>query len=792
MTVYPFPLRLRLAADPRFGQTSLEDDHIWLLTTGQGDPAALSIETSYGHRAQQFRLYPEFRWRGRSRVDPAEFVEAISVEAMLSNYARLSFVPFVDLRVAMEYWVVDSQTLVGRISLTNLSNEVEEHQLRWHAQLRPSESGEPMALRDHLGVDVLQGKTDSLHPLVFLSGGAVAERVAVPALRIKNRLPAGGTTSLFWGTSAQANPAEAFKRLRALADARWQAEVARIELANSGLVHVETGDPAWDYAFSRAQQVALGLAVSGSTYLPAHSFVLQRTVDHGFSGHKSSAGDQEGWAGQDVHAAYQLAGQLLPSAPELIEGFLRNYLHGQGAHGQIDAKPGLAGQLAKFNAAPLLAGLAWRTYLRTGSENFLREVYPPLLEFLSSWFRKERDKDKDGAPEWESPLQTGPVESVNFTRWADWSQAIDIRTVEAPDLLAYLLHECQSLVQIARELGRTEDLPDLETRATSLRRNLERGWSEQQGLFLPVDRDLNVPLTGKQLAKGSGGYTKKIGKKFDPLVRLVVRCWGPETEAKGLAITVHGRGPGGQFRKERLDKKDFAWFWQFGSATTQHTFASIDRLEVSSPSKEFSTEVTIADHRRPEASWLLPLWGSLPAGEPREALIDWVLSDRFRSQYGICSAPQDDKAYGSSDHLSAWGIHIGQNKLLAEALLSLELRQEAADLVQRLMQAVIGQLAAEGSFREVYHPQELAAAGARDSAFGLAPLGLFLQTLGVGLETPWSLRTEGLNPFPWPVTLRWQGLTVHRPLDSAGWIEFPDGARVQIDSTEAQRIARDR
>jgi hypothetical protein len=41
----------------------------------------------------------------------------------------------------------------------------------------------------------------------------------------------------------------------------WDAETARLELFNEGLVEIRTGDPAWDHVFSLAQILAHSLLV---------------------------------------------------------------------------------------------------------------------------------------------------------------------------------------------------------------------------------------------------------------------------------------------------------------------------------------------------------------------------------------------------------------------------------------------------------------------------------------------------------------------------------------------------
>jgi hypothetical protein len=62
---------------------------------------------------------------------------------------------------------------------------------------------------------------------------------------------------------------------------------------------------------------------------------------------------------------------------------------------------------------------------------------------------------------------------------------------------------------------------------------------------------------------------------------------------------------------------------------------------------------------------------------------------------------------------------------------------------------------------------------------GLAPVGLFLQVLGVQILSPTRVRLEGENPFPWEVTVRYRGLKVVRGLNSTV-ITFPNGKSLTV------------
>jgi hypothetical protein len=62
---------------------------------------------------------------------------------------------------------------------------------------------------------------------------------------------------------------------------------------------------------------------------------------------------------------------------------------------------------------------------------------------------------------------------------------------------------------------------------------------------------------------------------------------------------------------------------------------------------------------------------------------------------------------------------------------------------------------------------------------GLAPVGLFLEILGVEIISPKQVKIRDENPFPWPVTVKYRGLTISRLLDHTEVI-FPNGQSTQV------------
>jgi len=54
-----------------------------------------------------------------------------------------------------------------------------------------------------------------------------------------------------------------------------------------------------------------------------------------------------------------------------------------------------------------------------------------------------------------------------------------------------------------------------------------------------------------------------------------------------------------------------------------------------------------------------------------------------------------------------------------------------------------------------------------------------LHILGVTILSPVSVRLEGTDPFPWPVTIVYKGLKVTRGLESTE-VVFPNGRVVTV------------
>jgi hypothetical protein len=770
-------LWLTLAADARFGRPDFFDDQIWELQPSAREPLALVCQTSFGLRARSLSLFPAFsRDGGGWLMDPAAFAEPPELEIALPNYARLRLRPWPGLSVTAEYWVPESHVLAGRLHLANPSDQMQSVRLRLHAVLQPAEGAEVMHRASFNGVTVLSGRTMGLAPVVFLSGGAALEPAAYPGLGLQLAVEPGETLSVTWAHAGLREPEASFNLARSTSERPWDSEVAALELANAGWIRVDSGRPAWDAAFQRSQNLALGSLMGPSRYLPYPWPVASRRPDQGFSPRGDGRDYPAAWAGGSAELAMMAVPLLQWAAPSAAKGLICDFVHNPMPDGGIDSRPGLSGLRSGVACAPIVAGLAWGVYQVTEDADFLRKVRGPLVGAVRAWFGTAHDRDGDGFPEWDHTPQAMNDDSPTFAVWHRWGQGLAIDRAETPDLAAYLLQECTALLAMGQVLEAHQDDGWLTDTCRQLTDRLDQAWSETAGLYLPVDRDEHVSPAGQDIVHRQGAFTYAAKHVFDPPARLIVRCFGPEAASSKLKVRLFGRAGRGRSRIERLSPGDFQWFWEFGTATSSRNYSELTKIEVSGLDDGYEIEVRTADFTRPEATGLLPLWAGVPDPVRARAMVTRNLLDprRFWRRFGIPRVPADDPGYDPDKHLGAFGVRLPLNVMLAQGMLRYGYRREAAHMFERLMETLVNTLDQAHGFRGVYHPDRAGGGDARDELLGAAPLGLFMDLLGVRLIAPWKVRLEGRSPFDDPVTLRWRGLTLTRSGDQTE-LTFPNG-----------------
>ncbi|HET9589283.1 MAG TPA: hypothetical protein VFO91_10880, partial [Anaerolineales bacterium] len=164
------PLYLTLAADSRLSIPDYLNDQIWELVFGGGEPAALSLRTTYGLRAKSMRIFLRFSEGKISVSDPADFALPPTVRRFYPNFLILDYSPLKNIDVTAEYWVPQSNAVCGRVTVANKTSTTRKIRMELCAVLMPIDGQNMLSTQMQL-VNVLAGQTGGLFPILFLTGG---------------------------------------------------------------------------------------------------------------------------------------------------------------------------------------------------------------------------------------------------------------------------------------------------------------------------------------------------------------------------------------------------------------------------------------------------------------------------------------------------------------------------------------------------------------------------------------------------------------------------------------------
>lgn len=772
-----------LCADSRLCETDYFNDHIWELSITNGEFEILSLQTTFGLRAHNFRLFPRFIENNEEFSNPRLFIKPPTIRCFYPNFIEVTCSPIEDIDVILEYWVPCSHAVAGRLSFRNRGLTARKIRFEWVAQLMPLEDeDQPMAPSEIQATQVLSGSSGGLCPVVFLNSGPVAVSGPYPALILVLDLPPETSRTVIWSQAALASMQDSFQLARSIALKNWDAERTRIEHTNAGQLEIYTGESEWDLAFALSQNIAFSLFLGATEHLPCPSMVINRTPEQGYSRLGDGSDYDRFWSGQTPLEAYYLASLVLPCGVDLIQGVLENFLMTQQDHGFIDWKPGLGGQRSHHLATPLLANLAWRIYQINQNQGFIAQVFPSLLSFLQAWFSPEHDRDGDGFPEWEHLMQTGFDDHPIFAQWHPQAQGADIATIESPALCSFLYKECQIMIRMARLIGRIEDLSTLERLANKLRQAVETTWNQEHGGYYYRDRDLHTTIIGERIGEIFGSGIVDIHKRLEKPVRLVIRILTSGEATRRVQLFIHGTSSSGKHKIERLSSEKFQWFFGIGTTTSEQTYKELEHIEVAGLTPQDQVIIESINLSFRDLSLMLPLWAGIPSKERAMHLLHSVMvaPNGFLKTYGLTTFPDNRIDLGNDVYSS---INMPLNSMIGDGLIYYGFIEEAKELTTRLMSAITKNLMKEGQFRRYYHAESATGIGERGSLLGLAPLGLFLNLLGIRIFTPFKVAVFGKNPFPWTVTIKYRGLNIQCKQNETS-LTFPNGQTIHITDSK--------
>lgn len=153
------------------------------------------------------------------------------------------------------------------------------------------------------------------------------------------------------------------------------------------------------------------------------------------------------------------------------DGMLPDAVHDEGTITHLDFPVE-----ADVTKPPVLGWAAWKLYLSTGDQQFLKEIYDAVAHWNAWWFSKN-DTDADGLCEYHHPYSSGLDDSPL------WDEGMP---VTSPDLNTYLFLQLEALAKMAKALNFSNDVQHWQTQAqTLLSRMIARLWDAEAGVFWP-------------------------------------------------------------------------------------------------------------------------------------------------------------------------------------------------------------------------------------------------------------------------------------------------------------------
>ncbi len=779
------PLSLFLAADARFCSPDYSDDQVWELVLRGGDPPAMAVETTLGLRAVRLRLFPVFAFGGRPLHNPAAFASPPVVRRFAPNYINVRCRPIPAVTAECEYWVPESHALSGRITLSTSSMEPVSGECSLAAILRPAAEGSafmPDSAGPYEGV-YLRGGVRNAVPVLMAAGAVGIGRGAIPSLRAAFEVDSARPYSFRWVFCCHPAADESLHCARSILARVWDAETARIELAGESLLEIETGRRDWDAVLAFSQQTALQSLIGPTRALPNPSPVVGRNPERGFSLRGDGSDYPPAWSGADLSDVLMVLPVWALAQPECAQDLLRNYLAASGS-GLPDARPGAGRQRAGLLAPPLLCQAAARALGGREDDAFLASLRPLVERTLEAWFGPDHDRDRDGAPEWDRPDSFGPNIPAMWAREEPWGGWIPPGETESPSLAALLLGECFSAARTDERAGDSERASAWRKRGGELRHALER--METPDGYRTLDRVTHESPAGEILWKGHPGEELKGSVSLKRPARLLLRCSGSPETRPVILVALEGKNAEGAECRETYRSEDFSWHRGTGTCFGRTVWTRITSIRLEGPAAGMTLAVEIPDLAREDLSHFLPLWSRAVSAARAEKMFSRLGEGaEYDSPCGLRFVPRTDPAAGNT---AAGGVWMFWNMLMGEAAIRYGRGDLAYTWTGKWMHALSEALRADRSFRSCYDPERAAGSGPRNSLQGIFPVGFFQAGLGIHPVSSNRVWAGGRSIFPFPVTIRWRGMTVRREGESVQ-VEFPSGAKRDYHGTERALIS---
>lgn len=765
------PKAFILAARGSAASYSQDKDQVWELELSDHNIHPISLHTTYGLRAREMRLFPSLTINNKRVTGLRDYFTPPAVTRYLPDAFRVQSSPRKGLDVQWEGYLSDNETIVGTVMMSNNSPESISATLELAASLVPMRKGAPMH-PDKDGINqIITGQSGDLYPAVFMTGGPNAVVSHFPALVVQVQLEPGQSRRLTWALVTKSSPEDSLSAARRISAFDWQAEVRKKALEQERLtLQIRTGNPDWDAAFFLSQvqaQVHCLNPENGSPPVFLRSRLPDETIS---SGNGAPLTDD-----LTILEAHHLLQALPTHDTGVLADILASFLNRCTEDGTLPSRLFTAIQNRPIRECPLLAELYLSVYEYDQDLSRLEKVFPYLCRYFDSWFRPDGNLDYNRPPVWDDPRQCQCGTGLfHYDIWEENGHGMDIRWAQSPALLSMLSGEAVALSQIAKLLKDRSLQKKFNEISKSLHDQIQATWSEKAQTFCYQDLESCQSPARELYFPGRVQPKMEINKVFLQPQRLQLHLTSSDENTRVCRLTINGTNPEGNPFQETIKNHQIRWVMGRAHITTAHRFQSIESLAIEGLKMGDRFLLETASFSQPDITCLLPLWsGDVTEDQCKILLASLLDPEAENHSFGI---PETWETEHDLPKALSIETNILWNTLIITGLMKAGHQEVAARYFTQIMTTILNGLRHFAGFFALYSIHSGLPTGPRNPLAGLIPVQLFLSLAGIRIFSPRKLAVWGRNPFPWPVEVHWQGLSIRRE-GSDTLVTFPDGSR---------------
>jgi len=671
-----------------------------------------------------FRFFPRFSELSQIQIDPVVFDPTPYLDSFSWDWIEFLYQPQKDLEVRSHYWTPDSGVICGESWINNLTGHHRVVVLDLVCLLQSQGVGNQITLGEIIGRPILTGCIGEQNLILFLAGNPNFREDPFPYLQTTLSLSPHGSEKVHWICIKSDTNNAAREVLESVLQLDWPGEISHRKVSLQSQLEITTGDPNWDFVLALSQKLAQSKyhqLISGEEITPFQALMLFQSLDN--------------------------------KTPGSIKNIL-DLVFNDNVQNEPERKIN-EGDLTP----PLLAAeLLWQIHQAGFNSDVWSSYLPKAAGWLENWFSTSLDTDGDGIPELVHPLILDLPGSKTDDELLSGNNLILYPYLESPGLSALLYNDLCKIIDLNQILGSSAN-PHLQERKDTLSIFLEESWDPDKSEFQNRDGSSHSTVAGLNITENLQPGLNILRTDLTQPTRIGVLHHGSASDhvPEELIIIFHGLDWRGNYRIEELHSGNITWaegtFW----GISESVFSKLDYCILKGYNPEGDIRLINPSTSDSHITQLLPLWaGILPPGQIGDFIENILLDDgRYWSPYGFSSSPGPSRST----------VQLTWNLLLGQTLLKFKKHDQAAELVRRWMAAIIPEIEHSGSLFPGYEVETGQGTGKKESLESLFPVSFFLQVLGINFFQDARLSIEGKNPFPWPVKLRYRGLTIMREKD---------------------------